>query len=168
MRGIILLPLFVLAACSDGSQPAEQQEAPAAEQIKAGQWEMTTEVTKVTKRDNGAPAIKMPEGSKTTTSTCVAEADVKKPPAALLVPDGFKCTYRDSYMHSGRINATLACTHGALAGDVAMVVNGSYTADTIEGTATTETRLVGEGDQKIDTKLTGHRTGACAAAPAKS
>jgi hypothetical protein len=42
-------------------------------------------------------------------------------------------------------------------------VTGSFTETTLEGTASTETRLSGEGDVRIDTKLNGRRTGDCTA-----
>ena len=167
MRATAFLPFLILAACSEGAEQPKQAEAPAVEAISAGQWEMVTEVTRVTKLDKGAPVLKMPEGSKTTTGNCVAEADVKKPPASLFAPEGFQCDYRDSYMRNGRFNATLGCTKAGLGGDVSTLVNGSYTADTIEATATIETRLYCEGDARIETKLTGRRTGECSAAPTK-
>ena len=168
MRFIALAPLFVLAACSEGAAPAKQDaEAPAAEQLSAGQWEMTTEVTKLTQRDKGAPAIKTPEGSKSTSSSCVAEADVKKPQPDLFASEGSECSYRDMYMSGGRLNATLACSRAGLGGTIATNVNGSFTATTFEGNSTTETSLSGEGDVRIDARLTGRRTGDCTAAPAK-
>ncbi len=167
MRLLVLTPFLALAACSGGSEPPQTEtEAPAAEQMSAGQWEMTTEVTQVVKRDKGAPAIDMPQGSKSSRSVCVAEADAKQPPPALFMPEGFDCKYRDSYVSGGRLNGTLACTRSGLGGTVATNVNGSFTADTFEGTATTETSLAGEGDARIDTKLTGRRTGDCTPAPA--
>jgi hypothetical protein len=173
MRLSALVPLLVLAACSEGSAPtkAEEAEAPAAAQLGSGQWEMTTEVTKVTQRDQGTPLIKMAEGSKTTRSSCVAEAELKKPQPALFAPEKFECTHRDFYMSGGRVNATMACTYPGTTGEIATSVNGSYTGDTIEATTSTETLLTGQGDVRIDAKLTGRRTGACtapAAAPAKS
>ena len=168
MRVIALIPILVLAACSEGAAPTKQDaEAPPAEQLSAGQWEMTTEVTRLTQRDKGAPAMKTPEGSRSTTSSCVAEADVKKPQPALFAPEGSECSYRDIYMSGGRLNATLACSRPGLSGTIATNVNGSFTATTLEGNATTETSLSGEGDVRIDTKLTGRRTGDCTAAPAK-
>ena len=169
MRATMLLPFLMLAACSGESQAPEKAEIdPAAEHISAGQWEMTTEVTKVTQRDKGTPALKMPQGTKVATSTCVAEADVKRPPAAMFVPEGFNCEYRDSYMRGGRVNLTLQCTREGLSGDIPIAINGSYTAEGIEATGTAETRLSGDGDVEMETKLTGHRTGDCAASPAKS
>ena len=168
MRFIALAPLLVLAACSEGASPTKQDaEAPRAEQLSAGQWEMTTEVTKLTQRDKAAPAIKTPEGSRATVSSCVAEADVKKPQPALFASEGSECSYRDIYMQGGRLNATLACSRAGLGGTLATNVNGRFTATTFEGEASTETSLSGGGDVRIDAKLTGRRTGDCSAAPAK-
>ena len=163
MRLIALTPLLILAACSEGSEPKKADATAAAKQLSAGQWEMTSEVTNVTQRDEGTPAIKVTQGDKTTSSVCIAEADAKKPQAALFASEGSECTHRDMYMSNGRINATLACKRPGLSGEIATLVNGNYTADTIEGTAVTETSLVGEGDVKIESKLTGKRVGDCAA-----
>ena len=96
MRFIALTPFLILAACSGGEESKNaESDAPAATQLTAGQWEMTSEVPRVTKRDQAPPAIDAPEGSKTSTSTCVAEADAKKPQPALFAREGFECTYRD-------------------------------------------------------------------------
>ena len=168
MRFTALAPFLILAACSEGAAPTKQEaEAPPAEQLSAGQWEMTIEVTKLTQRDKGAPAIKTPEGSRETVSSCVVETDVKKPQPALFVPEGSECSYRDIYMSGGRLNATLACSRADLGGTMATNVNGSFTATTFEGNTTTETSLPGDGDVRVDAKLTGRRTGDCSAAPAK-
>ncbi len=164
MRLIALTPLLALAACSEGEPTNKKAEAPAAKQLAAGQWQMTTDVVKVTQRDNAPPAIKSPEGSRTSTSICVAEAEAKKPQPALFAAEGSTCTYRDIYMTGGRINATLACERPGLSGSIATIVNGSYTGDTIEATAVTETSLIGEGDARIEAKLTGKRVGPCQAA----
>jgi hypothetical protein len=167
MRLVILTPLLALAACSEGEQPAKKDAETAPKQLSAGQWEMTSEVTKVTQRDKGKPAIAATEGGKTTTSSCLAEADVKSPQPAFFAGQEMKCTSRDVYMSRGRANVTLACKKAGLPGDIATIVNGTYTADSFEGTTTTETSLLGEGDVKIDAKLTGRRTGECSAAPAE-
>ncbi len=164
MRLIALTPLLALAACSEGEPTNKKAEAPAAKQLAAGQWQMTTDVVKVTQRDNAPPAINSPEGSRTSTSICVAEAEAKKPQPALFAAEGSTCTYRDIYMTGGRINATLACERPGLSGSIATIVNGSYTGDTIDATAVTETSLIGEGDARIEAKLTGKRIGPCQAA----
>jgi hypothetical protein len=165
MRLFILTPFLVLAACSEGEQqPKKDAEAP--KQLSAGQWEMTSEVTKVTQRDQGKPTLPAAEGTKTTTSSCLAEADLKRPQPAFFVGEDMNCTSRDVYMSRGRANVTLACKREGLPGDIATVVNGTFTADSFEGTTTTETSLLGDGDVKIEAKLTGKRTGDCPAAPA--
>jgi hypothetical protein len=165
MRLFILTPLLVLAACSEGDQaPKNDEKAPAPKQFTAGQWDMTSEVTKVTQRDKGAPALPGAEGSKTTTSSCVAEADVKKPQPALFVGEALDCTNRDVYLSRGRVNATLTCKKAGTPGEVAAIINGNYTADSFEGTSVIETSFVGEGDVKMESKLTGRRTGECTAA----
>jgi hypothetical protein len=163
MRLFILTPLLVLAACSEGEQPAKK-EAEAPKQLTAGQWEMTSEVTKVTQRDQGKPALSATEGSKTTTSSCLAEADLKNPQPAFFVGEEMQCTSRDVYMARGRANVTLACKKAGLPGEIATIVNGTYTADSFEGTVTTETSLLGDGDVKVDAKLNGRRTGECSVA----
>ena len=168
MRFIAFVPLLVLAACSEGAAPPKQEaKAPKAEQLDAGQWEMTTEVTNVSQRDKGTPAIDTPKGSKATVASCVGESDAKKPQPALFASAGSECEYRDFYMQSGRLNATLSCSRAGLSGTIATNINGSFTADSFEGTATTETSLSGDGDVRIDSRLAGRRTGDCTAAPAK-
>ena len=164
MRLLMLTPLLALAACSETSQPVKAEaeaEAPAPDLMSAGRWQMTSAVTTLTQRDKGAPAIKAAKGDKTVRSVCVAEKDVKQPPAALIVPEGFDCTYRDSYISGGRLNATMACARSGLSGNIAIIVNGSFKADSIEAISITETSLYGEGDVRIDSKLTGKRTGPC-------
>lgn len=164
MRFLALTPLLVLVACSEGAEQPKQEEAPAATQLTAGQWEVTSEVQSLQKRDQGTPAIKAEEGSKTTSSSCVAEADVKKPQPALFVGEEGTCTYRDFYMSSGRLNATMQCKRPGLSGNIAVLVDGTFKADSFEATTTTETQLSGDGDVSIRSKLTGRRTGDCTAA----
>ena len=166
MRLFILTPLLMLAACSEGEQPKKEAES-APKQLTAGQWEMTSEVTSVTQRDKGKPALDATEGAKTTTSSCLAEADLKKPQPAFFVGEEMDCTSSDAYMSRGRANVTLACKKAGLPGDIAAIIHGTYTADSFEGTKAIETSLLGEGDMKIDAKLTGKRTGECTAAPAE-
>jgi hypothetical protein len=163
MRLFILTPFLVLAACSEGEQqPKKDADAP--KQLSAGQWEMTSEVTKVTQRDQGTPAFKETVGGKKTVSSCLAEADLKKPQPAFFVGEDMDCISRDVYMSRGRANVTLSCKKAGLPGEIATIVNGTFTADSFEGTATTETSLLGDGDMKIDAKLNGRRTGECTAA----
>lgn len=163
MRALVMLPLLILAACSEGGDGGQsaKAKAEAAKTLKlaAGQWETTAEVIKLTKQDNGEPAIKTPEGTKTTASHCVAEADGKKPQPVLLAGEDYDCEYGNFYMSSGTLNAQLNCRREGLAGEVRMTVDGSYTADTLEANQSISTFLSGNGDVNIQIKLTGRRTG---------
>lgn len=165
MRFFILTPLLLLAACSEGGEPAAKPAEARATELRAGEWEMAREVTVVTPRDDGPPAIQAAEGDKIVRRSCVAPGDVKKPQGDLFAPEGSECTSRDLYMSNGRLNATLACSRPGLSGNIATIVNGTFEADKIEATATTETSLLSEGDVKITEKLTGRRVGECAAEP---
>jgi hypothetical protein len=169
MRSIVLMPLLMLAACSGGTETAPKEpEAAPASRLDAGQWEMTSEVTSLVNRDAGAPALKLEKGSKTTRSVCVGGEGNEPPVELFAAAEDLKCRYRDTFVSNGRINATLACSRAGLSGDISTIVNGSFTGTTMEGTATTETRLSGDGDVRVDTRLAGRRTGECTApAPAK-
>jgi hypothetical protein len=174
MRSLVLLPLLILAACSDGADPNTdaKAKAEAAKNLKlaAGQWEMVAEVTKLTKQDDGTPAINTPEGTKTTGNHCVAQADVdaKQPSPTLLAGEDYKdCKYDNFYMSAGTLNAQMTCRRDGLNGEVRMTVDGSYTADTIEANQSLSTYLPGSGDVNIQSKLTGRRTGAACAPTAE-
>jgi hypothetical protein len=174
MRSLVLLPLVILTACSGGGDDAATQAKAKAEAVKnlklaAGQWETVAQVSKLTKQDEGTPAINTPEGTKTTGNHCVtqADADAKKPPAGLFAGGGYDCEYSNFYMSAGTLNAQLSCKRKDVPGDIRMTVDGSYTGETIEANQSISTFLVGSGDVNIQTKLTGRRTGAACAPTAE-
>lgn len=165
MRPLALLPLLLLAAaCSDAGGEAEPAKAPADTTLAAGQWETTTEVTQLTKLDPGAPKIDTPAGTKASFTSCLPEADRKKPAAALFAGTADKCEYKDFYMARGRLNATLSCTRDGLQGNVLHSIDGSNDADSFEGERSTSTQLVTDGDVRIIAKISGRRVGECTAA----
>jgi hypothetical protein len=174
---LTLIPLLLLAACGDGgaAEQAAREKAAAAEatknlQLSAGQWETTTEVTRLTQMDKAPkPAINTPVGSKSTAMVCLDASQTKKPPAALLSgSDLYTCTTDSMYLSGGNLNASLACTRKGVSGRVGLTVNGSFTADSIEAEQSLSTSLPGEGDVDIVAKLTARRTGDCTAEPAKA
>jgi hypothetical protein len=174
MSRLVLLPLLFLAACSGGADPNAdaKAKAEAAKNLKlaAGQWETVAQVTKLTKQDEGTPAINTPEGTRTTANHCVAQADADagKPSPTLLAGEGYDdCKYDNFYMSSGTLNAQLTCRREGLAGEVRMTVDGSYTAETIEANQSISTFLSGTGDVNIQSRLTGRRTGAACAPTAE-
>ena len=172
MRRLVIVPLILLAACSNADEKAAAEAKAKAEATKnlklaAGQWATVAEVTRLTKQDNGTPAIDAPVGTKIEGSACVAEADAKKPaPVMLAGAKDYDCEYSNFYMSSGTLNAQLNCKRKGLDGEVRMTVDGTYTAETIDGEQSISTFLPGSGDVTIMTKFTGKRT-APACAPAE-
>ena len=169
MRSWMLLPLLALAACSEGEPaPKAEAEAPADKTMLAGQWETSSEVTRLTQHDSGAPEIDTPAGTTASFTSCLTEADRKKPAATLFAGAEAQCQYDNFYMSRGRMNATMKCRLPGVEGEVVASVEGSHDADSFEGTMTTSTQLAGTGDVTVDAKLTGRRIGDCPAAPAEA
>jgi hypothetical protein len=168
MRLLILASLCLVAACSDGAGDGGDKavaEPPAT--FPAGQWEVTSEVTAFRQADKGAPKIKFAVGDKAANSACVAASEGQKPNPALFLGDGYQCSYQNAYARKGMVNESLSCTRKGLEGQVMANVEGHYTADSFEGTATTSTSLYTDGDVVFTRKLSARRTGECqAAAPA--
>jgi len=173
MRSLVLLPLLILAACSDGGADAAaeaQAKADAAKKLElaAGLWQTSAEVTRLTSQDEGKPAIDTPVGTKIEASGCVAAGEGKKPnPILLAGHEDYDCEYSNFYMSSGTLNAQLNCKRKGLNGEVRMTVDGTYTADGIEAEQSISTFLAGRGDVNIMTKLTARHAGpACPPADA--
>ena len=161
MRSLALIALLAATACSGGSEaPKQEQEQAVAEKLDAGQWELTTEVTKFDKSDQGTPKIDTPVGTKATSSHCIAEADAKKPQPGLFGGEKDECTYGDFYMSAGRLSATVNCKRPGLSGNVATRADVDFTATTMDGTLSTTTYLTTDGDVQITNKLTGRRVAA--------
>jgi hypothetical protein len=170
MRYPVIASLCLVAACSDGGGGAEEKKAEEqAATIEAGQWETSFEVTELRSTDKATPAVKAKAGDKMTSTTCVTEANKAEPPPELFAGQGYKCSYKTSYIRNGRLNASLACRHSSVSGEMVMSVNGSYSAASFEGTVSTTTYLPGDGDFQMTRNITGRKTaGACTAeAPAQ-
>jgi hypothetical protein len=165
MRALIIVPLCLAAACSGGGEETKTEEAAAT--MQAGQWEVSSEVTAFRSTDQATPALKAAVGDKATAPACVEAGKEGKPPAAMFAGAGYECDYKDSYIRSGRITATLDCERDALEGKIFMTVQGSYKGDSFEGTADSTSYLAGEGDFAMSSKISGRRTGPTCAAPAE-
>jgi hypothetical protein len=156
MRSLALLPLLILAACSDGgADPAAQSKAKAeaARNLQLASGQFSTQ-------DSGPPKINTPVGTKREASACVADGEGKKPnPVLLAGQEDYECEYSNFYMSSGTLNAQLNCRREGLAGEVRMTVDGTYTADTIEAEQSISSFLSGNGDVTMQTRLTARRTG---------
>jgi hypothetical protein len=166
MRGLIIVPLCLVAACSGGGGE-ENKAVEAAASMKAGQWEISSEVTAFRSTDKAMPALKATVGDKATAPACIEAGDEDKPPPEMFAGAGYECSYKDRYIRSGRINVSLDCKRDALEGSILMTVQGTYTGDSFEGTASANSYLSGDGDFAMSSKVSGRRTGPACAAPAE-
>jgi hypothetical protein len=161
MRNLTILSACLLAACGSGGgeqKKAEEAAVPAA--MAAGQWETAFEVTALRSVDKTTPALKAAVGDKETGSTCIPAGSEAEPPPAVFAGPGYDCTYKNSYIRNGRLNAALNCTRAGVNGQFMMAVQGSSTADGFEGTVDTTTYLPGDGDFEMSRKVTGRKTAA--------
>ena len=163
MRVLGLIPLLIVAACgSEGGSVAEKNEAaPKAAAPEPGQWELATEVTSFRAVDEGEPKISAAVGTRATESVCVG-AGGQLPPA-LFAGDGYDCSYGTYYVRNGRLNVTMDCRREGLAGMIAITAEGQSQGETAEYTRNVRTSLSTDGDVEISTRVTGRRTGECAA-----
>jgi hypothetical protein len=169
MRILGLVPLCVAAAaCSGGSGDGAGNEAAAAPAtFPAGSWNSEFEVKAFRSADKTTPALKAKQGDKEQASSCVPEAQRAQPPADLFVGSGYSCTYSNSYIKDGTINASLACTRPELKGQVNMQVSGTYDADSFEAAVDSTSFLPGDGDFTMSRRVKGKVTpGACQPAAA--
>jgi hypothetical protein len=166
MRALIIVPLCLMAACSDGGGEENQAEEAAAT-MQAGQWDVSSEVTAFRSTDKATPALKAAVGDKTTAPACIEAGKEDKPPAAMFAGAGYECSYKDKYIRGGRVTATLDCERDALEGHIFMTVQGTYKGDSFEGTSSAVSYLSGDGDFAMESKISGRRTGPTCAAPAE-
>jgi len=165
MRGLIVIPLCLAAACSGGGE--ENKAAEAADAMQAGQWEISSEVADFRSTDKATPALKAAAGDKATAPACIEAGKEDKPPAEMFAGIGYECEYKDRYISGNRINLSLECEREALEGKVMVSVQGTYTGDSLEGNATATSFLPGDGDFVMNSKISGRRTGPACAAPAE-
>jgi hypothetical protein len=166
MRKLVMGCLCVAAAACGGGEENKQVAAEAPDTLPAGTWKSAFEVKSFASADKApTPALKAKQGDKEEASNCVGEADRAKPSPALFAGSGYQCTYANSYVRGGMINATLNCTRPELKGPINMTVSGSFDADSFEATVETASFLPGDGDFKMTRKVEGELTpGACQAA----
>lgn len=162
MRLMLIIPLILAAGCSETAP--EEKKASRLAILEPGQYELSSEVTRLTNVDDGAAAINTPVGTRATQSVCVG-ADGRAA-TDLFSGEGYACSYDNYYVRNGRINALLSCTRDGLQGQISMTVDGTFEAGQLSYDRNVRTILATDGDVLIDHRVTGRRTGDCAAAAA--
>lgn len=172
MRALLIVPLcLAAAACSDGGTENKQAAAETPDTLPAGTWQTKFEVKGFRSADKTTPALKAKEGDKEEATACVTEAQRSRPAPELFAGSGYECTYANSYVRGGIINASLTCTRPELKGQINMTVSGSYDNDSFEATVDGTSYLPGPGDFTMSRKVEGKvAPGACqpAAPPASA
>ena len=161
MRMLALVPLLLVAACSEQAD-ADQKGAAAAKkamQFSAGQWETTAQYTAVKVTEGTTPGIEAAVNTPLAGAGCVGEAEAKKPKPALFAAEGDSCSYQNFYMSRGRLTADMRCSREGVPGEIMVSLQGSYTADSFELASDTRTILAGPGDIEAAGTITGRRTG---------
>jgi hypothetical protein len=164
MRALALLPLLLVASCGDGAAENKAAATAAADTPAAGQWALTSQVTRFHKADQGTARIDTPVGSSATQNLCVAPG--ARLPTLLFSGDDFTCSYSSYYVRGGHANVSLNCHREGLTGDILMTVDGTFDAHSVNLHRSLRTILSGDGDVELDATVTGHQTGACTPAPA--
>lgn len=160
MRNLIqaAAPALLLVACGN-PEPATNEAAdavPAA--FPPGEWEVTLSVASIRSTDNSTPAVSAKQGDKATRKACIAAPDdlIK-----LFTAEGANCTVVTTFARQGRLNNGYQCK--APKGTTSPTVYGRYTADTLDVSVDTASRLSGSGDFTMSEKVTGKRLGDCPA-----
>ncbi|HYW15104.1 MAG TPA: DUF3617 family protein [Allosphingosinicella sp.] len=167
MRGLIVVPLCLAAACSGGGEEKKAAQAPT--DLLAGQWQVSHEIGNIRLMDKPTLAPKAPKaaaGDNDTAAACIEPGKENEPPAEMFAGPGYECDYKDRYISGGRINLSLDCEREALEGKVMVSVQGTYKGESFEGTSTATSFLPGDGDFVMSSKISGRRTGPACAAPA--
>lgn len=158
MRAALIVPFCLAAAACSGGGDEKKTEAEVPATFPAGHWESSFETTDIRSTDKTTPALEAKAGDKETASACVTADNAAQPPAELLVGEGYQCRYKNAYIRSGRLNASLDCRREGVEGELMMSVSGKYTADTLEGTVDTTTYLSGDGDYSHSRSFTSRKT----------
>ncbi len=149
----------LLAACED--EPPTKEEA--AKTLGAGEYEISSEVTRLASSDQSVPATKFKQGDKSVARACVG-AD-GKPDMAMFVEAGDKCSVLTSYLGSGRLSIQYQCDRPGK-GVVYTNADGSITDTGYEALVNSNTTFAGTGDYQLTRHLTAKRVGACPPAAA--
>lgn len=158
MIGLAATGLAMLGGCgSEEPAPAAPEKALA---LSPGEYEISSEVTKLASADQSTPATSLKMGETSVTRACVAADGTLDP--AMFVDEGDNCSAQSSYVKSGRLSIQYQCTRPGK-GNVYPAADGNFTADGFEAIVTVGTAFSGDGDYNLTRKLTAKRVGDCPA-----
>jgi len=151
------------AAGSDQGKPSAQARAdagPGAVKLDPGEWEVTSEMTKVSGTGLPPAAIAAMQGQKQTTRQCITPEQASHP---LDMPGDAKknCDYSKFAMGNGRMDGTITCKGDKDGGTtVSMTMNGQFSARSYQA-AMSMTTGNKEGTMTMEMRASAHRVGEC-------
>jgi hypothetical protein len=155
--------LTMLAGC--GNKPPEPVEVAKPKTMVAGEYEVSSEVTKLASTDKSTPATRLKLGDKQVIRACVAADGTPDP--KMFVEAGDKCTVTNSYARSGRLSVQYSCARAGK-GELYANADGNFSADGYQALVTAGSSFSGDGDYSLTRTLTARRVGNCPAGdPAK-
>jgi uncharacterized protein DUF3617 len=140
--------------------------------LQPGQWETTTKMTEV--EAPGMPEAVLQQmragmaNQTQTRSECMTQEEAANPAGNIVNAgnQGGGCQFSESTFTGGNINVQGTCNGPAGPGTMRMSIQGTYTANTIDGRIVTEVQSPpgtpgGVQSIKVSGSLTGRRTGEC-------
>lgn len=154
-----ILGASALAVAGCTSQAAAPEKPATAAAMKSGQWEVTAKVTALQLADKAA-AGKLKVGDTATATGCVGADGTPDP--ALFAATADTCTPVQSYAANGRLSVQLNCSRAGHSGQILPQADGSFTADSLNGTVTTMAYgATGRVEYTLSQAITGKRVGEC-------
>lgn len=164
---ILCAGTLLLAGCGDtgtdeaATDAAASDDAPA-EGLLPGAFLIRTEVVSIDSADDADPVTDLAVGDVSENEVCIGEDGLL--PAAAFAESGDECTIQNPYVRRGRLRQDLTCNRPA--GQVNLAVNATFTGESLEGEIDSGTSFAGEGDYRMQRRITGERTGDCTNAEA--
>jgi hypothetical protein len=159
VRLMALGAILALGACGETNK-AEAPKAQTPRTLPAGEYEVTSEVTKLASADKSTPATKLKQGDKATTRGCVDDKGV--PDMALFVEAGDQCTVMNSFARAGRLSIQYECQRAGR-GKIYPNLDGNTTADGFKAMVNAASSFPGDGDYQLRIDMVGKRVGNCPA-----
>jgi hypothetical protein len=134
-------------------------------QIRAGQWEMRSEVKSISGPGVPAGAADMMKAQATTVTTCISEEQARTSNADIFTgKQNPNCTAEGFKASGGKIDGTLTCKAQNGQPGMAMTMAGTFAAENYD----IDIKMKMSGPQEgmtIETKTLGRRIGDCPATP---
>jgi hypothetical protein len=132
--------------------------------LRAGEWEMKTEVAAVSAPGMPAGVADMMKAKASTVKVCVTEEDASKGDAGIFTgKKDPRCDTKGFSAAGGRVNGTITCkAEEGGQGAMTMTMDGQFKPDSY--TLTSKMKTEGEGaEMTIESRVSGRRIGDCPA-----